>query len=150
MTFWQAELWNPMLRGKSGSGMGEGSVDDPRESFVLVSFFDRLKPVDNESTDNPNRADLLRRGARHLDRSAALAAGGLVIIARSHGNVPMPVPLEVEGDKITGDGPVYYQFVLPLNQSALPASTQPSETARNKRALEPSPGTPGCIDRRQR
>ena len=55
MAFWQAELWNPMLRGKSGSGMGEGSVDDPRESFVMLSFFDRLKPVENESTDNPDR-----------------------------------------------------------------------------------------------
>ena len=40
----------------------------------------------------------------------------------------MPVPLEVEGDKITGPGVVYYQFVLPLDHSALAAAaTQPSE-----------------------
>ena len=35
----------------------------------------------------------------------------------------MPVPLEVEGDKVTGDGPVYYQFVLPLDARAVVAST---------------------------
>ena len=50
-----------------------------------------------------------------------------MIIARSYGNVPMPVPLEVEGDKITGDGPVYYQFVLPLQRERrCSAATQPA------------------------
>ena len=65
----------------------------------------------------------------HLDRSAALGAGGLVIIARSTG--AMPIPLEVEGDKITGDGPIYYQFVLPLDHTALDAeaATQPAAGA---------------------
>ena len=37
----------------------------------------------------------------------------------------MPVPLEVEGDKVTGEGPVYYQFVLPLDRPAPePETTQ--------------------------
>jgi len=94
---------------------------------VLASFFDRLAPIPNTPGDSPDRVDLLRRGARHLDRSSAVAAGALVVIARSHGDVPMPVPLQVEGDKITGPGPVYYQFVLPLDHSAVEnaPATQP-------------------------
>jgi hypothetical protein len=127
MQSWQDLLWDPMLKSKA-SVSGEGVLDDVRESYVLVSFFDRLKPLYNDDPNNQTRVELIRRGARHLDRSASIAAGALVIIARSSGDLPMPVPLEVEGEKITGDGPVYYQFVLPLDRSGLEAaaSTQPA------------------------
>ena len=103
-----------MLRSK-GSGYGDAIVEDTSSSFVLVSLFDRLMPLRNEQLDSPNRVELIRRGAHHLDRSASVASGALVILARSPANIAMPVPLEVEGDKVTGDGPVYYQFVLPLD-----------------------------------
>jgi hypothetical protein len=127
MRFWQDELWNPMLRGKS-SGVGEDHIDDPADTFVLASFFDRLLPLQNDQPDAQTRVDLWRRGARHLDRSASLEAGALVIIARSPGDAPIPIPLKVEGDNIAGPGPICYQFVLPLDRSAVEkAATQPAK-----------------------
>ena len=93
-----------------------------------MSLFDRLKPMRNETPD-PTRVDIIRRGARRLDRSAAIGAGALLVVAHTTG--PLPIPLTVEGDKITGDGPIYYQFVLPLDRQAVEqeiqaAATQPS------------------------
>jgi hypothetical protein len=123
---WQEEVWNPFLRHQAGAFSGE-PIRDLNQSFVVLSLFDRLQPIENQTTDTEDRVDLLRRGARHLDRSAALSAGSLVILARSYG--PIPVPLEVEGDKMTGDGPVYYQFVLPLQRDGVSAATQPAETS---------------------
>ena len=81
MRFWQDELWTPMLRGKATIS-GEDHIDDVAQTYVLASFFDRLVPLDNDQPDAQTRVDVLRRGARHLDRSAALEAGALVIIAR--------------------------------------------------------------------
>ncbi|HEX3356359.1 MAG TPA: hypothetical protein VHS31_05190, partial [Tepidisphaeraceae bacterium] len=122
---WQEEVWNPLLRSAAGT-IGDGKITDMNRAFVLLSLFDRLQPIENQSPDNPDRVDVLRRGTRHLDRSSALAAGALVVLGRSDG--PIPVPLEVEGDKMTGDGPIYYQFVLPLQRDAVSAATQPTDT----------------------
>ena len=122
---WQENVWNPLLRSQN-SNIGDGKMTDLNQTFVLLSFFSRLQPMENQTSDNRDRADVLRRGARRLDRSAALAAGSLVILGHSYG--PIPVPLEVEGDKMTGDGPVYYQFVLPLQRDGVSAATQPAET----------------------
>jgi len=124
---WQQGMWNDLLRGQVGSLGGEGKLDRMEVSFPILTFFDRLEPIPNPR-DTTNRVDLLRRSARHLDRSAALAAGAMVIIAKAYG--PLPTPLQVEGDPITGDGPIYYQFVLPLDHSAMAApATQPSVDA---------------------
>jgi hypothetical protein len=125
LSYWEDDLWGQTLKSRAGV-TGEGSLDDLHDSFAILSLFDRLKPIRNQSPDNPDRCEILRRGARHLDRSAAIAAGGLLILARSSGD--MPIPLEVEGEKITGDGPIYYQFVLPLDRTALEAAaaTQPA------------------------
>jgi hypothetical protein len=47
-----------------------------------------------------------------------LTNGGLVVLAESEDErSPLPMPLEVEGDKIDGWGTTYYQFVLPLDTS---------------------------------
>jgi hypothetical protein len=126
LDLWQAQAWNGALE-RFASVSGDGAMDNVPQSFVLMSLFDRLATIPNEQLDDPKRVELLRRGARHLDRSSAIAAGALVVVAHSEG--AMPVPLEVEGDKITGDGPIFYQFVLPLDRMSVDAqlaTTEPS------------------------
>jgi hypothetical protein len=59
-----------------------------------------------------------------LDLSPALSAGGLVICARGMVNddvtrSPLPVPLTVGDSPVNGDGTTIYQFVLPLDRSAV-------------------------------
>jgi hypothetical protein len=110
-----------------GGSMSEGRVDDSgREnpkSLVTLSFFERLPPMQNQNRQS-NRLELLRRGGRMLDMSGALASGAMVVIAQANGEIP--IPMEVEGDKVTGDGTIFYQFVLPLDRSELRATTQPT------------------------
>ena len=65
-----------------------------------------------------------RPDLRHLDMSGALAAGKLIVLAETEPGA-MPIPIEVEGDLVTGEGVTYYQFLLPLNRTALSAATQP-------------------------
>ena len=61
-----------------------------------------------------------------MDRSPALSAGSLVVLAQAPG--PLPIPVEVEGVKIADEGMVFYQFVLPVDRTeADAAATQPSE-----------------------
>jgi hypothetical protein len=91
-----------------------------KRSFPILSFFDRLAPARKLPDPSPDRYELLRRGARKLDISAALAAGQLVVLAESDG--PLPFPLRVEGSLIGGEGTVFYQFVLPLDDSILLAA----------------------------
>jgi hypothetical protein len=43
---------------------------------------------------------------------------------------PLPFPLEVQGDRVAGKGIVYYQFIIPVDRSAvlkdpLAPTTQP-------------------------
>jgi hypothetical protein len=96
------------------------------DSFVLLTLFDRLTAIPNETQDNPNRVEVVRHAARFLDRSASLAAGGLVIVANANGEIPVPV--EVEGEKVTGEGPIYYQCVLPLDRSVAQAAVDAAAT----------------------
>ncbi|MCS7032394.1 MAG: hypothetical protein NZ561_00185, partial [Phycisphaerae bacterium] len=94
----------------------------------LLSLFDRLPPVRGSALGNRN--ELFRRGARWMDLSAALAAGGLVVVAEAV-DVPLPVGLQVNGEPVEGSGRIVYQFVLPAKRKAskLPAdvgaTTQP-------------------------
>ena len=45
------------------------------------------------------------------------AAGELVILAQAN-DQPLPFGLTVAGDKVAGEGTVYYQFALPLDRGA--------------------------------
>jgi hypothetical protein len=92
---------------------------DPRRSFPVLSFFERLPPVRNTDLSRNDRTELLRRRARELDVSPALAAGALVVLAEADG--PLPFPFEVEGDAVGGTGVTLYQFLLPLDRSKLSA-----------------------------
>ena len=114
-SFW-APLFHRKLEGSS-SAMQDGTAVDPekiRLNLVVLSLFDRLKP--ERSDPQRTRADLLRREGRDLDLSPALAAGRVLILAESR-DVPLPFPLEVEGDTVAGEGSVYYQFVLPADRT---------------------------------
>jgi hypothetical protein len=107
-------------------------------SFPILSFYDRL-PVSRNSKQqlqqgggfNTDRVDFTRRGLRDLDCSAAISAGNMVIIAVSTtSDEPLPFPLNVQGDPVAGQGTVYYQFVIPVDRSAVmkdptAATTQP-------------------------
>ncbi len=121
--------WQPFwLSGIRGSEMNN-TFDDfgspfPR-SLPMLSLFDRLPPAKNDrSQAAPNRIEILRRGGRGLDISPALSAGSLVVLAQADG--PLPIPLDVEGDRIPGEGTILYQFVLPLDHSAVISTTQPA------------------------
>lgn len=116
--------WQPLwLSNMRGSLMGEGTFDDTssplRQSLVMLSLFDRLSPARNRPDQRASRVELLRRGGRWLDLSGALSAGALVVLAEAEGELPMP--LSVEGDRISGQGLILYQFVLPLDRSELAA-----------------------------
>jgi hypothetical protein len=101
-------------------------------TFVLLSFFDRLPISRNSPRDKlqygHDRVDFLRRGLRQMDLSAAISAGKMGIIAVSTTDTePLPFPLEVQGQSTPGKGVVYYQFVIPVDRSAvLHDPTQPA------------------------
>ncbi len=93
-----------------------------RTSLPLLSMSARIPPMRNTQLQDdgnrkrfrPDRRELLALNGRAFDVSSAVAAGHMVILAHSDG--PMPVPLELDGNKITGNGVVFYQFVLPLER----------------------------------
>lgn len=102
---------------------------NPDRAFVLLSVFDRLRPYrgirDNAGASYP-RFELLRRTGRHLDASAVLACGHLLILARVD-EPRLPIPFMVDGRPVTrGSGRTYYQFIVPLNRSAAAPRTQPA------------------------
>ncbi|CAN5374984.1 hypothetical protein BH09PLA1_BH09PLA1_15290 [soil metagenome] len=124
--------WASALNDMSLS-MGERKYDDygkaaPRVSIPMLSFFSRLEPLRNTELRVSNRFEFLRRAARRYDVSPALSAGALVVVAEPDENVPIPIPLFVEGQQIQGTGSTVYQFILPLDPGEVWApTTQPSD-----------------------
>jgi hypothetical protein len=99
-------------------------IEDPNKDdgyqfvFPMLSVFNRLPAMQNSINGNGtysgDRVEFYARGARMLDTTPSLSAGQLVILASNKG--PLPVPLEVDGDKIPGEGVNFYQFILPINR----------------------------------
>ena len=144
---WTSFWYSGQLR---SGGYGNGSVDDLHtrvsRSFPMLSLFGRLPPMRNPIGRQPDRTELVRRGGRNFDVSAAVAAGRLVVLAEaagddrqaSGGNAPLPFDLEVEGDKVAGKGYLFFQTVLDLERIDLPPSTQPATTQSSPdEAVEP-------------
>ena len=129
------------------TGVAEMSDDKLafRSFLGLMSVFDRIPPQPNE-VNNFNRVELLRRGGRDLNLSQSLAAGQLVMMAEAP-DTPLPFPMEVEGEQVTGEGTTYYQFVLPVDRSQGPKDidddVQQEPDAETEAAGE---GTPGVGD----
>lgn len=108
----------------NGLGGGEGEakeqVNGVRANLVMMSLFDRIYPQKNAPNSRGSRVDLIRREGRELNLSPAFAAGRVIVLAEAR-DVPLPFPLEVDGDKVTGTGSVFYQFVLPADRSKMDA-----------------------------
>jgi hypothetical protein len=126
-----AFFWHRSLDpgGVMGNSIGNSKVlDDMAHTPVelpVLSLFDRIPPAQKDEGARTQPYTLLRRGARHLDMSAAVAAGEMVVVAQTADTQPLPFPLEVNGSKVGGDGTVFFQFALPLERvgSTVPASS---------------------------
>ena len=119
-------LWYDAILSKGSSG--DDSNEPVRSSFPLMSLIDRLPPPfeSKQGSQFPTHSfDLLRRGGRDLNLSGAVASGEMVVLGEAY-NTPLPCPLKVDGQKMTGDGTSLYQAVLPLDRSevAQPPTTQ--------------------------
>lgn len=111
-------MWGERLhRYIKGVVSSDGRVDDSesavKQSLLLMTVFDRVPPMKNVPYGGFNRAELLRRGARQMNMSHLVGAGNLVILAEAT-NEPLPFPMEVEGERMTGEGTVIYQATLPI------------------------------------
>ena len=120
---WTKFYWWPSLANRTFVAGDYSDYRDPvRRSYPILSLFDALPPMPNSGSGSDvqaDRADLLRRGARGWDVSAALADGAMVVIAEADG--PLPFGMTVDGAAVGGQGTTLYQFVVPLDRSALHA-----------------------------
>jgi hypothetical protein len=110
---WEA-YW---MHNLAGSMTGDATMDKDH-ALIVLSLFDRLAP--NQRLDpTTDRLELVRRGARMLDCTSALTAGSMVIIAGEDipGPSGLPIPLEVDGDKVDGNGQRLYQFIVPMDNT---------------------------------
>ncbi|MDB5297069.1 MAG: hypothetical protein JWO31_3052 [Phycisphaerales bacterium] len=105
-----------------GRSLGSDVYDDrdrgyPR-SFPLMSLIDRVGPYRRAQAETDARPEPIRRGVRDFDASGLVASGRLVILAQSTG-APVPLPMDVNDNRLGGDGVTFYQIALPLNRDAL-------------------------------
>lgn len=115
--------------GQFSEDFNDSSARGRRVVLPALSFFDRLPlQISRDQSFGQavrgSRSDLLRRGARMLDLSQVIAAGNMVILAEASG--PLPMPLFVAGEQVSGSGLNLYQFVIPLDRSAMKPTTAPS------------------------
>jgi hypothetical protein len=112
---------------------------------LLLSIFDRVKPSQNDKSNNfgNERYELQRRASRQVDASGIISAGQLLVFAQSSADAPLPFPIEISGEPTAGKGTVYYQFVVPLGRVG--AATQPIEIPHeDQTSVEPAgTGAPG-------
>ncbi len=120
-----ANVWFAQFRGHAGND-GPEQANPIDAVYPVLSVFDRLPPMPNYrkggngATANEfgdDRVDLLCRGARLLDAGKSLAAGQLLVLATVKG--PLPIPVQVDGDPVAGDGVTLYQFVLPIDRGTV-------------------------------
>jgi hypothetical protein len=106
------------------------SYDDRQGSagnFAMLSIFDHLPTPGVELDVHRERWEIHRAALRDQDISGALGAGQLIVLAQSENDrSPLPLPVTVEGDVLSGEGVIYYQFILPLNRSAVSSTTKPA------------------------
>ncbi len=113
----------------SGSDTSFEKLD---EASVLLGLFTRLPPMRFQPGDGHDRIELRRLCGRLWDASSPISAGNLMVFAHSQPASPLPFNLEVDGDKVIGEGMTYYQISVPIDRSkaSLPPApvTQPVET----------------------
>ena len=101
----------------------------------MLTFFDQIPPWESRTDTKSPRYEIRRYGARDLNLSPALSAGNLVICARGiidkdTATTPLPMPLTVSDNPVAGNGTTIYQFVLPIDRSAI--SSQPTTKPSGK------------------
>ena len=109
------------------------------DSFPLMAFFDRVGPQPHQN-DGQHRWEVLRRGGRDLNASQLVASGRLVILAEASES-PLPLPLDVNGDRTPGEGLTLYEIALPLDRSALDKVEAKERAAAAAAAAAAAPAT---------
>ncbi len=102
-----------------GMGSGDPNGADFRADMPMLAAFDLLPPPVNN--DQEKAFGMIRRGGRNMNLSGAILAGRLGILAESA--TPLPCPMTVDGRKMDGSGTTIFEFVLPLDRSALQPAT---------------------------
>lgn len=127
--------WDVYWHEQLGLSAAENDTFVMPVNFPMLSLFDHLPPMSNNDQAGGTRTELRRNALRDLDVTPALSAGQLVILAQAEDAGPLPAPVEVEGDIVGGDGQSYYQFILPIDRSALTAApaTQPAATTKESK-----------------
>lgn len=120
--------WSTFWRDRGGE-----LANDFDYSLPMLTFFDLLPPWAVEQQGHTDRYEIRRYGARVLDLSPAVSAGSMVICARGMVDkvtekTPMPAPLTVSDSPIAGQGTTIYEFVIPVDRSAISGepTTEPS------------------------
>lgn len=139
-----AQVWGKFWYGGFGSSFTNPDVqfDDSKNGFTrslpMMAFYTRIEPQQAENLGGgsySSRIEVLRRGGRGLDMSQLLAAGQLVIVAHTGTAAPLPLPLDVEGDKVEGEGTTIFEIALPIDRTPLYApATQPTTRASSEAA----------------
>lgn len=131
--------WHPQFRMRGGMGTDTQvndltSASGVPSSFIMLSLFGLLNPAAN-ATDQTDRYELIRRGARDFDLSSVVAAGDMLVVAQGAQQESLPIPLEVNGRKPEGNGLLLFQFVVPvLRDTELDPATQPAGDNNNDQA----------------
>lgn len=124
--------WGDFWFGGLGRSFGSELFDDRDggylRSFPLMSLIDRVGPYRRPGKDEGARPEPIRRGVRDFDVSQVVAAGRLAILAQSPG--PVAMPMDVNDDRMAGEGVTFYQVSLPLKRAQLrpPPQTRPAAT----------------------
>jgi hypothetical protein len=121
INYWYSHLHD---NGDDPNALGEAGND----AFPVLSVFDRLPAMPSSLDDSSgyakarkDRVELFNRGATMLNASQSIADGQLLILATAKG--PLPIPVLVDDEKMTGDGTNYYQFILPIDRGKLDQPT---------------------------
>ncbi len=125
-------LWYADSRIRHDGDDPDISESDMNFVFPILSFWDRLPAMPNTvdygkypAAVNKDRVELYNRGAGMLNASGSIATGQLVVLATAKG--PLPFPVQVDDEKMTGSGTVFYQFILPIDRgSADQPTTRPA------------------------
>ena len=122
--YWYRQRGIRTSLGEISAGVGYDDWSSrTRISPAMLSFFSMLPPMENDSTGSTitggsgaNSVELLRRGAREFDVTAAVSAGNLVIVGEVD-EAPVPIPLKVNGRDVEGAGTVLAQYIVPIDRT---------------------------------
>jgi hypothetical protein len=126
-------LWYENSHVHHGGDDPNFTEDDLNYIYPMLSLWDRLPAMPSTIDYNKfpkqvqkDRVELFNRGAQMLNASDSIAAGQMVVLATAKG--PLPIPVLVNDEKMTGEGTVFYQFILPMDRGSVDQpTTQPAK-----------------------